>query len=163
MKNGHYSRKPTDFSKLTCNVFQPSFFFDGTNRMSGCGPSALGLLTGVAPLAILEKNRWKPHCSDNFMVKFLRQHKWRVFEITKCNLTNTASRGEYEGLLKPNHILLTSQLVLKNEASWFVYWNSIQYHNFDMTNATFSSLACFPILSAYILFKAENRRVAVKI
>ena len=153
MENGRYGRANTDFKKLTINKFPLCLFDYAQYGSTGCGANALSLLTGVNPRSILRMNEGRSHYGDKFMLAFLRKKGIRAFKLTKCNITGRTGDGDFlSGLLSPNNLLLASQLIKKQEASWFVYWNNIQYHNFELGLATFSSLLNFPIVSAYVLY-----------
>lgn len=156
MENGKYGNSNTDFSKIAIDKFSATMFDVGRFSRVGCGANALALLTGVNPSKILSLNRNRNHFSDRFMLDFLRQRSFRAFRITKCNLTH--KNTDYEmGQIADNHLLLASQLLKPNEASWVVYWGGIQYHNFELSKASFWSLLNLPIVSAYVLYKPSLR------
>jgi hypothetical protein len=153
MENGRYGNANTDFRKLTL-ARVPMVMFDVVRNSSvGCGASAAALLTGVSPAEIRKANKWKDHYSDKFLLTFLRKHGIRSFKVTKCNLTGRTKneQGDLYGYIGPNNLVLTSQMVKKNEASWFVYWNGYQYHNFEVQLASFATILNFPIVTAYVL------------
>ena len=153
MENGRYGNANTDFRKLVLEEV-PFTMFDGYKfGLTGCGANALALLTGVHPLKVLKANKNRNHYSEGFMVRFLRKHGIRAFKVTKCNLTGRTKNTDQSlyGYIGPNNLLLTCQLLKRNEASWFVYWNGYLYHNFDVERAAFSSLLNFPLINTYVL------------
>jgi hypothetical protein len=157
MENGNYGNANTDFRKLTLEGV-PFTMFDGYEfGLTGCGANALALLTGVHPLRVVKENKNRAHYSDGFMVRFLREHGIRAFKVTKCNLTGRTKNTDkfLYGCIGANNLILTCQLLQKNEASWFVYWNGVRYHNFDVDRVSFSSLLNFPLINAYVLYNSR--------
>jgi hypothetical protein len=154
MENGKYGSSNTKFTKLTLDRFDASMFDAIKYMRTGCGANALALLTGKHPARVSRLNKHRNHFSDRFMLAFLRKHGFKTFKITKCNLTSRNTDFEM-GQLSDNHLMLMSQLLKPNEASWVVYWNGIQYHNFELSKANFWNLLNLPIISAYVLYKNE--------
>lgn len=133
-----------DFSRYAVSYFNP-FLFSGTIRQSlGCGASALSLLTGVPPEYVAAKSR-DGHYSDEFMVRFLRQRGCHVWRLTQCNVSTAISP------LGDAHVILISQLLLRNEGTWGVIYDNKYYHNYSILNVNFISLLNKPILSAYLV------------
>ena len=157
MENGLYGNANTDFRKLTVRKLPLYLFDNGTYAGVGCGATVLGLLTGVNPYEICRSNKGKAHYGDRFIRDYLRKYEISSYKVTKCNLTSRAKRTDQElsAYIAPNNVLLTSQLLTKNEASWFVYWNGISYHNFELDRANFTALLNFPIISSYVLYNPK--------
>jgi hypothetical protein len=144
VEKGKYTGRRVDFSRYATVCFNPFLFSPATHATSGCGASALGLLTGKTPTCFLPRNGVK-HYSDAYMLRCLRRHGFRVVRLTQCNLTQ-ATNG-----VTARHVLLISQLIRKNEATWLVHFNSICYHNFDAYTLESLSFINKPLLSAYVL------------
>jgi hypothetical protein len=144
VEKGYYKGRRVDFSKFAASCFNPFLFAGSARSRLGCGASALALLTGTAPEAIIAKKRGT-HYSDDFMMRFLRGKGFRVLLLTLCNLSSaTANIGAA-------HVLLISQLFRKNEGTWGVIFNGLYYHNFE---SYLLETLCFinkPILSAYLV------------
>ena len=56
---------------------------------------------------------------DEFMVRCLRRHGFRVLRLTQRNLSQHASG------VNSQHVLLLSQLFRENEATWIVLFNGV--------------------------------------
>lgn len=136
-----------DFASYATSCFNP-FLFSAADGLSGCGASALGLLTGIPPANFAAKMPDK-HYPDEFMLRSLRRLGFRVLRLTQCNLShNTAG-------VHARHVLLLSQLYRENEATWIVLFNGICYHNFDVYSLEVLSFINKPLLSAYVVFHAK--------
>jgi hypothetical protein len=151
MLNGKYKINQVDFSKLTSKKFSPHLYDILTHSTIGCGANALSLITGVPPHKFVKQNRRRNHYSDSFMIRNLRKSGFKVYTLNKCNLTNRETAVKYK--IQDNHILLMSQLFLKKEASWTVSWNSLMFHNFEVSRLDPFSIINCPIVSAYIICK----------
>ena len=147
--------RSTDFSKLILDKFPATLYDALSYSQEGCGANALAMLTGIHPSKIKKLNKNKNHFPDSFMLKFLRKHGFKIYKITKCNLSKRNTGGNLNYQIKDNHLLLCSHLLKKNEATWVIYWNGIQYHNFELAKCDFWSLINFPISTAYVLYKDE--------
>jgi hypothetical protein len=144
VEKGYYKGRRVDFSKFAASCFNPFLFAGSARSRLGCGASALALLTGTAPEAIIAKKRGK-HYSDDFMMRFLRGKGFRVLLLTLCNLSSASAN------IGAAHVLLISQLFRKNEGTWGVIFNGLYYHNFE---SYLLETLCFinkPILSAYLV------------
>ncbi len=147
MKLGRYGNGNTKFYKLIVNKL-PFHWFNSINfQYAGCGACALSTLTGVNPQYIKEKK--DGHYSDRFMTSFLRKHKISVYEINQSNLSN---KKNWEYNINDSHVILTSNLIKKNEATWGILWNNNYIHNFEIQKSNSFHTLNFPILSAYILY-----------
>ena len=148
MEKGSYIGRRVDFAKYATSCFTPHLFAR-TTRM-GCGACALALLTGVPPEVIVRKNN-SPHYSDEFVVRFLRKREFSVLPLTLCNVSTSKSP------IANFHVLLLSQLITRNEATWLVLHNELCYHGFDVYNATILSFVNKPVLTAYLLVHPKWR------
>jgi hypothetical protein len=155
MENGTYGGGNTDFTNLVMDRFSAHLFDQKTYESVGCGANALALLTGENPKVFLKNNKRKSHYSDSFMIRNLRKYGYKVFKINKCNLTFRNKGNALYYSLNNNHLLLVSHLLKRNEATWIVHWNDIQYHNFELNKSTFWQIVNFPISTAYVLYKDE--------
>ena len=153
MKNGTYGHGNTDFSKLVLSKFKASLYDSVNFSGVGCGASALALLTGENPGAIVKRNGGRDHYSTRFMLQNLRDKGFKTFAITKCNLTKRNKTETLNYQLKDNHLTLMSVLLKENEASWVCNWNEIQYHNFQLSKCNYWGLLNFPIVEAFVLWK----------
>jgi hypothetical protein len=159
MENGYYRKRPIDWDSFKVSVFIPHLFFD--DEHGGCGANTLALLTGIPPLRIRNTNRknsgdWK----DSFMAKFLKKQGFRVIPLTKCDVS-ADSCGFTNNNIKDTHVLMISQLLGKNIASWSVVHNSLWYHNFQTCSFNSLNLVNNPTLTCYLIchpkWKIKNR------
>jgi len=158
MENGKYTKKLVNFKKITLKKFTPCLYASPIYSMMGCGANTISLLTGVNPYQVVQENKNRSHYSDRFMLRQLKKHGITAKKITKCNLT-AKNKNNLSYNLKENHLLMISQLMKKNEASWMVYWNGICYHNFELTRADFWNILNFPIISAYCLYNPKWAKI----
>ncbi len=157
MENGYYRKKPIQWYKYEVDVFIPHLF---SNGWAGCGANTLALLTGIPPNYIQNTNKQNPnHWKDTFMIKFLKKHGFKVIPLTKCDATN-CSDGYIADKINNRHVLMVSQLMGKNNASWTVIHNELMYHNFETIAFKGYSLVNNPSLTAYVVFhptwKSDN-------
>ena len=151
MKLGKYGGGNTKFSKLTVKKVPLHFFNKIDYSKAGCGATALSLLTGVNPISTELKAR-NGNYTDSFMLKFLRKHKISAYEANRANLSN---HKEWSVKIKDNHVVMFSCLTAKNEGSWFVSYNNVWFHNFEVVRADTLALLSMPITSMYVLYKKE--------
>ena len=149
MRHGNYGPGNTNFKKLQVSKF-PITLWDGLNyEHCGCGATALGLITGVNPRKIAEKNG-RRHYSDRFMVEFLRKHGISVYEVNRANLSRSK---EWRHQILDNNVILYSCNTTKGEGSHFVTYNGYIYHNFQVAKANYLDFLNFPIISCFCLYK----------
>lgn len=145
MEKGSYNGRRVDFSRYKASRFNPYLFLDSLDHKCGCGASALALLTGVSPAEILVEND-SIHFPDEFMLRFLRDHGCTVQELTQCNVSASDSK------VRPEHVVLLSQLFRKDEGTWGVIFSGVVYvHNFAFYHLDHLSLLNKPVLSAYLV------------
>jgi hypothetical protein len=158
MEVGYYRKRPIDWSLYTVDLFVPHLY---TNHHGGCGANTLSLLTGVPPAFIQNTNKKNPnHWKDSFMVNFLRKRGFKVLSLTKCEATNNVNGIYVSDSINNRHVLLLSQLMSKNTASWTVVHNELLYHNFEIISFKGLNLINSPSLTVYVVFnpkwKSEN-------
>lgn len=149
MKNGKYSTNNTDFSKYKVTKFVPHLFYSPHYDAIGCGPATVSLLTGIPPTRSMLKVNPK-NTRDDDMLEVLSDNDIQNFPITKCEMTS--NRHVVANKITSQHVVLISQLYLRNEASWGVLYDDILYHNFRPCAWTNLDLLNRPILSAYVLW-----------
>jgi hypothetical protein len=142
MEKGRYTGRRVDFSPYAVSCFKPHLFQFRPGL--GCGATALALLTGVTPDQIALRNGSK-HYSDRFMRRFLREHGCEVLLLTQCRVSAAVTR------IGGEHVVLVSQLVLRNEGTWGVLYNDYFFHNFGIYSFESVSFLNKPILSAYLV------------
>jgi hypothetical protein len=147
---GFYTGRRVDFALYAVSCFNPYLFSAPFRARLGCGAGALALLTGVAPERIAAKNGGR-HYSDEFMLRFLRQHGFSLLRLTLCNVSAGGSK------VGKSHVILVSQLILRNEATWGVIYDGNYYHNFCSYYLDSLSLLNKPILSAYLVMHPRWR------
>jgi hypothetical protein len=141
---GTYKGRRVDFTSYATSLFNPFLFTGAFRSRLGCGASALALLTGTPPESIVRRKR-DTHCSDEFMLHFLRRKGYRTLRLTQCNISLAESN------LDATHVLLISQLFRRNEGTWVVIHNSKCYHNFESYSLEELSFVNKPILSAHVV------------
>lgn len=151
MKLGSYGNGNTKFDKLVVRRFPVTLWDSYLYGKTGCGATALGLITGINPSEIATA-RGKNHYSDRFMVDFLRKCGISVYQVNKANLTN---QKKWNYKLKDNNVILYSSLIQKKEATWFVSAFSNVYHNCEITKASYLDFLNFPIDSFFVLYRKE--------
>jgi hypothetical protein len=149
MQVGFYRKRPHDFSIWRAANFK--FQNLGHSSGAGCGANAISTLTGTDPYAIRPKNR-KGHFSDKFMLTYLRNCKFVVTPVTMCDVSHSLGYFGLENTIKPDHVILLSALLHKNEASWLVMHKGNIVHNFGLKNVGPLDFINRPILSAYAVF-----------
>ena len=157
METGYYRKKPIDWTEWEVDVFAPHLFQYNT---AGCGASCLATITGFPPGFIHNTNRKNVnHWKDSFMVKFLKNHGFKVHHLTKCDVSNGDVNSTYTmNNITSRHVLMVSQLMNKNSASWSVVHDSMMYHNFQTVSFTGLSFVNSPTLTTYIVCHPSWRR-----
>jgi len=148
-----YARKKwhaLNLQPFVVSVFTPHLFSATEDLAQGCGASTLALLTGVAPNRIASQNG-RPHYSDRFMLRFLRARKFRVLRLTPDKLVRAEDR------VRPDHVLLISQLFQPGEGTWGVVFGHLFYHNFIAYSLSKFAFLNKPILSAYLVIHPRWR------
>lgn len=149
MKIGTYGPRNTDFKKLRIERAELCFFDKVVYGETGCGANALALLTGVNPLKF---KTWDGLYPDNFMLYKLRAHGYSVYEVTKANLTFSKTAAM---IIDDRHLILYSSLLSRGIASWFVSFNNMVVHNFDVFAPSYWALINSPIHSMFVLHKKK--------
>jgi len=154
METGNYN----DYRKWNNYIVTkfPMYLFDRSiYETVGCGANALALITGNSPWSIRKTNDWKDHYSDEFMLKYLRQHKIKCIKLTKCNLTNKKDDSSITNAITDKHVILMSQLVKKAEATWSISIQGLNWHNFSASTMCAFDMISHPLSSAYVLYSPK--------
>lgn len=152
MEKGNYNAKKIDFNKYKVSKFPLNFRDKTYAYVWGCGSCALSLLsTKHGPDYFARLNKFRNHYDDKFMVKMLKKEGYTVIPVTVANLTNTETT--YSPLTS-RHLLLVSQMLLKNEGTWAVIFGG-EYicHNYQLDLLTNLEFCNHPLISVYCLFK----------
>ena len=155
MENGSYTARRVNFADYAAAFFNPFLFTADWRARLGCGASALSLLTGVLPEKVARENG-DPHYSDAFMISFLRRRHYLVKELTLCRMSDGV------GSIGRSHVILLSQLIRRNEATWGVIFNATYYHNFEWYTLDTLSLLNKPVVSAYLVLHPKWRRCTTR-
>jgi hypothetical protein len=149
METGYYNNKPIDWESFKVSLFIPHLFFD--DFCNGCGANTLALLTGIPPRKIHNTNQKNPSdWKDAFMVSFLKRKGFKIIPLTKCDVT-AETFGFTSNNIGDRHVLMLSQLLGKNVASWSVVHNQLWYHNFQTCSFSSLNLVNNPSLTCYLL------------
>lgn len=160
METGFYKKHKIRWSEFEADLFIPHLFNLGNQSPAfGCGANTLALLTGVAPSYIRNTNRQnRHHWKDSFMIKFLKENGFKVRHITKCDVSNTdPNTGYSSAFVNDRHVLMLSQLMNKNVASWSIAHNQLWYHNFQTCSFSPTSLLNQPTLNSYLIIHPKWR------
>lgn len=128
------------------------------NTCETCGSAALSLITNKrASLIDTYRPKNQKHWSSNAVVIFLRNKHFRVVEVTKLGLTSEPAEifEEIKPKISPYHVLLTNQLVCKDEATWFLIHKNKVWHNMKETPLNPLHFIQFPIQTIYVVWKKE--------
>lgn len=147
MEIGSYKSKQIDFTSFHCTKFVPHLY-DPSLYNVGCGASALSLITGIPPFDALKLLKNKVDVQDKAIIKLLKTCNFKVARINKSAVTNFSYLASP---IKPYHVILISCLLFKGEASWFVLWQNIMYHNFEPKNLSKLEFLNSPIVSCYLI------------
>lgn len=157
MEKGLYTSNKVDFSKFASYKVPLHLTISRFGSLYGCGASALGLVTGANLADISKLNKERNHYTDQFMISFLEKKRIKAIKLTQAILTNSEFMTEK---ITSDHFLLASLLLAKQRGSWCAIWQSILYHNMEITNMKSLDFLNFPILSCYVLFKKSwNKRI----
>lgn len=126
MDKGTYKGRRVNFSKYEVSLFTPFLFSSKLSIGMGCGACAISLLTGVSPAFVDASNGNSSHYSDKFVINFLRRLGFSVLGLTHSNVTARRSAIGY------HHVILLSQLIRRDEATWGVIYDGRYYHNFEI-------------------------------
>lgn len=147
---GKYNEKKIDFSKLEKPKVNLTFFPPYYCTLTGCGPCAAALLTGVNPEKIHLLNKKRHHFPERLMVSFLKKNGHK---IQKLNLTNLTNSMYVENSINSYHLLLTLQMYTKNQASYAVI-HQMKYiiHNFEISKLDNFEFVNRPLLAAFLVY-----------
>jgi len=150
MRIGKYSTKKIDFVSFSTFRFVPFLFDPVLYGDLPCGVTMLSLLTGHNPFIIKWTNKCKNHCSDKFVVNYLKKYGFKILELTHAKVSHNYS-NILENKIKHYHVIVLSQLVKKGEATWCVLNNGSLYHNFNIIKINELEFLNRPINTAYLI------------
>ena len=154
LPKGRYKKVITDFNQYAVEWFAPTIFKKDMYAC-GCGRTALATIIGLNPELVPDGVGKHRHFSDKFMVGYLRRAGYKVIPCTQCDMTQRADVIMNE--ITDDHVVLISQLMVKNEASWSVTYGGLAYHNFYITRLHGLDFLNKPLLSAYVVFHPKWR------
>ena len=120
----------------------------------------MALLTGINPFHISALNKNRDHTSDKFMISFLKSNGFKIAKLTQCSVSNNRTRI-MENNIKYYHVLLVSQLVLRNECSWSVINDQYDYHGFLVNLLKPLEFVNRPIITSYLLFHKSINKMRI--
>ena len=156
MEKGFYTNKKINFDSFAINKFVPHIYDPYAHVSIPCGSSALSLLTGVDPFILSASNKNKDHTSDKFMLSILKSNGFKIAKLTQCSVSNNRTRV-LENNIKYYHVLLVSQLVLRNECSWSVIYDQYIFHNFLVNLLKPLEFLNRPVITSYLLFHKKYK------
>ena len=152
LQRGRYTSKSINLERYIAPVFRPALFKTSAFSSNSCGQNALAIVTGLKPSSFPKKE----HYSDNLMVSILRKLGYTIIPLTVAMLTN--NEDFLVNRIKKHHVLLVSQMMLKNEGSWCVTYGGVLFHNFEIDSVQPLEFINRPIMSAYIVFHTKWNR-----
>ena len=156
MDKGFYTNKKINFDSFAIKKFIPNIFDPYVYASISCGCSTLALLTGIDPFILSASNKNRDHTSDKFMLDILKSNGFKIAKLTQCSVSNNRTRV-LENNIKYYHVLLVSQLVLRNEASWSVIQGDYIYHNFIINLLKPLEFLNRPVITSYLLFHKKYK------
>ena len=148
MLKGTYHKK-INFESFEMKKFTP-FLYDPIFNFYGCGYCAASLLTGVFPSKILQLNNKNIHCSDRFLINYLKKNKFKIQPLSLCGVSNTRA-DIIKNKIHPYYVILAKQLYKKNENSWAIICNNFIFHNFTIYPLKELEFVNRPIMGAYLI------------
>jgi hypothetical protein len=143
-------RRGPDLEAYEVSQFAPHLFCHSASVGLGCGVSTLALITGIPPERLAASHPVK-HCTDNFMVGFLRKRGYRVLPLTPRKLVSARLKAGHR------HVILLSQLFSATEGTWGVIFADTYYHAFKSYELSQLAFLNRPILSAYLVIHPSWR------
>ena len=125
MINGSQNHR-IDFKKFESPNFVP-YLMDNRGWES-CGSACLSTVCGI-PAKKIEKHLPKNqrHWSNQALSNFLKKKGYKVAQVTK----NAVRKTYFEDSpLNSNHVLICNNVVDRWDASYFLVFQNIVYHNF---------------------------------
>lgn len=161
MDPGNYqkARSFEEIHGLQTLKFRPRLYKGvGDGLRGSCGTSALSTLTGISPILVGRKlaktaESWR----DRPMRKFLSRLGYQTTPVTMCDVTSESQYVHYP--IRRFHVLLVSQLMIRNEGSWSVVHRNRVYHNMEESALEPLEFLNNPLMTVYIVW---HKRWAVK-
>lgn len=160
METGKYSEKKVDFSKFDCEKFSPVLWNLSVYGLAGCGYNLLATLVGKEnPYEIrkFNKSKNKESCDDKFIINYLRKNNFKILSLTQCRLSNHNESLLNGKILPSSNVIITSNLVKKNECSWFIGFQNYWIHNQEILPMKNLDLLNFPLISAYLIYHEKYK------
>ena len=148
--NSVRKRQGPDLKAYEVSQFAPHLFCHPASVGLGCGLSTLALITGIPPERLAASHPAK-HCSDNFMVGFLRKRGYRVLPLTPRKLIGARLKVDRK------HVILLSQLFSQTEGTWGLIFAEFYFHGFQAYELSALAFLNRPILSAYLIIHPSWR------
>lgn len=118
----------------------------------GCGASILATLLGEDPATLyLENKKNNPFWPENLVINKIRRGGYKVLKL-KDNIVKKSSLF-VELNIKEYHLLLTHQIMTKNESSWQLIWNNYIFHNSEIRPLNGLEFVNNRLINAWILKK----------
>lgn len=150
MEVGKYTRRKINFAEFEVKRFPLVLYDADIYGLSSCGYCLLGLITGHDPYKIKKLNKQRNSCEDKFIINYLKKNNFKIAALTQCNMSNTLS-NLIDEKIKPYHVLITSQLLKRNECSWFCHYFGYNFHNFTINKTRILDFVNYPLISAYLI------------
>lgn len=147
--------RKVNWEDYCANNFQPflpscSKAFSWRPLWKTCGTTILSLITGLNPGKIescLPKGR--SHWSDTSITDFLQKRNYKTIQLTRLLVTNTYWEN-YP--IHRDHVLILNVLMDKEEASYFLLFDNVLYHNFSSVHFNNYFFINKPLQSAILVW-----------
>jgi hypothetical protein len=150
VRKGYYNCSTINWGEFEIKKFAPFLFDTLIYRDISCGASLLATLTGDNPYKIQKLNKNNTSTPDNFILSYLKKKNFKVKEITQALITKNTSNFILNRI-KDNHLIMSSNLIKKNEATWNLMVFGKLYHGFDCVNINYLETINHPLISCYII------------
>lgn len=159
MKIGSYKEKKINFNEWEVSKLPITLWNKNDYAHVGCGYNLLAsLVNKERPYRIRDINQRRVSCEKRFFLSYLRKNGFKVLELSKCNLSNKKKEVlTLMGDVNARHVLVTTQLLKKNEASYFLSHDNWVYHNNHIYRQEFLDLINFPIHEAFLVTHPDYR------
>jgi len=153
METGKYSNKKVDFTKFDTVKFPFTIYDPDIYGTAPCYANLLATIVGKEnPYKIKALNKNKESGDDKFVCSYLKKHGFKIQPLTQCLLSNRKHQDvQLNGIIKKYNVIITSNLVKRNECTWFCIYNNYVTHNQVISPLNNLDFLNFPLHTAYLI------------
>jgi hypothetical protein len=112
--------------------FEVNFKHQWNHRGSTCGGCLVSMITGEEPNRVDDKLRWRGDCKTDLLIRHLTKKGFEVAELGPRSVSDSRGEGDWQWVtLTDEHVVLFGAMTDRLEASWFLFWKGVVYHNFE--------------------------------